>query len=97
MLNKKIAVAIAVFVAIICLAEARNDDNPHDMESALRMLQDLDRFYTQAARPRYVFYGNYNKALFSSYLDLLLYQLSRYTWYMDYDWKMYSSMQWNRA
>lgn len=55
MLNKKIAVAIAVFVAIICLAEARPDDGPHDMADALRMLQELDRFYTQAARPRYVF------------------------------------------
>ncbi|KAJ2947573.1 hypothetical protein O0L34_g17366 [Tuta absoluta] len=51
MMNKKIAVAIAVVFAIACLAEAR-EENPHDVSEALRMLQELDRLYTQAARPR---------------------------------------------
>lgn len=71
MLNKKIAVAIAVFVAIICLAEARTDDGPHDMADALRMLQELDRFYTQAARPRYVLYSNSKKVPSSLHLGWL--------------------------
>ncbi|KAI5637748.1 hypothetical protein NE865_09530 [Phthorimaea operculella] len=52
MLNKKLAVAFAVVFAIACLAEAR-EENPHDVSEALRMLQELDRLYTQAARPRY--------------------------------------------
>ncbi|XP_013188143.1 neuropeptide F isoform X2 [Amyelois transitella] len=51
MLSKKVAVAIAVVLAIICLAEAR-EEGPHDMADAIRMLQELDRLYTQAARPR---------------------------------------------
>lgn len=46
-------IALAVVVAAICLAEAR-EEGPHDMADALRMLQELDRLYTQAARPRYV-------------------------------------------
>ncbi|XP_046967286.1 neuropeptide F-like isoform X2 [Vanessa cardui] len=52
MLNKKIVFAIAVVLAMVCLAEAR-EDSPHDMADALRMLQELDRLYTQAARPRF--------------------------------------------
>ncbi|XP_026485311.2 uncharacterized protein LOC113392904 [Vanessa tameamea] len=48
---KKIVFAIAVVLAMVCLAEAR-EDSPHDMADALRMLQELDRLYTQAARPR---------------------------------------------
>ncbi|PZC80972.1 uncharacterized protein LOC110373318 [Helicoverpa armigera] len=51
MLNKNIAIAVAVVLAIVCLAEAR-EEGPHDMADALRMLQELDRYYTQAARPR---------------------------------------------
>ncbi|XP_034828651.1 uncharacterized protein [Maniola hyperantus] len=51
MLSKRIVVAIAVVVAVVCLAEAR-EEGPHDMADALRMLQELDRLYTQAARPR---------------------------------------------
>lgn len=53
MLNKNIIIAIAVVLAIVCLAEAR-EEGPHDMADALRMLQELDRYYTQAARPRLV-------------------------------------------
>lgn len=53
MLNKNIAIAVAVVLAIVCLAEAR-EEGPHDMADALRMLQELDRYYTQAARPRSV-------------------------------------------
>nr|XP_026485312.1 neuropeptide F-like isoform X2 [Vanessa tameamea] len=49
---KKIVFAIAVVLAMVCLAEAR-EDSPHDMADALRMLQELDRLYTQAARPRF--------------------------------------------
>nr|AEK94231.1 neuropeptide F [Galleria mellonella] len=52
MMNKRIAVAIAVVLAVICLVEARGE-GPHDMADALRMLQELDRLYTQAARPRF--------------------------------------------
>uniref|UniRef100_A0A2A4JAB9 Neuropeptide F n=5 Tax=Obtectomera TaxID=104431 RepID=A0A2A4JAB9_HELVI len=52
MLNKNIAIAVAVVLAIVCLAEAR-EEGPHDMADALRMLQELDRYYTQAARPRF--------------------------------------------
>nr|WLY76855.1 neuropeptide F1 transcript variant X1 [Galleria mellonella] len=52
MMNKRIAVAIAVVLAVICLVEAR-EEGPHDMADALRMLQELDRLYTQAARPRF--------------------------------------------
>ncbi|KPJ02398.1 hypothetical protein RR46_08195 [Papilio xuthus] len=51
MLSKKMIVAVAVVLAVICLAEAR-EEGPHDMADALRMLQELDRYYTQAARPR---------------------------------------------
>ncbi|XP_045449316.1 uncharacterized protein LOC123657859 isoform X2 [Melitaea cinxia] len=51
MFNKKIVVAIAVVLAMFCLAEAR-EEGPHEMADALRMLQELDRLYTQAARPR---------------------------------------------
>ncbi|CAK1579580.1 unnamed protein product [Parnassius mnemosyne] len=51
MMSKKIFVALAAVLAIVCLAEAR-EDGPHDMADALRMLQELDRYYTQAARPR---------------------------------------------
>ncbi|KAL0881863.1 hypothetical protein ABMA27_001636 [Loxostege sticticalis] len=50
MLNKRVIVAVAVVLAIVCLAEAR-EEGPHDMADALRMLQELDRYYTQAARP----------------------------------------------
>lgn len=53
MFSKRIVIALAVVVAAICLAEAR-EEGPHDMADALRMLQELDRLYTQAARPRYV-------------------------------------------
>ncbi|XP_073952229.1 neuropeptide F isoform X2 [Choristoneura fumiferana] len=52
MLSKNFAIAIAVVLACVCLAEAR-EESPHDMADALRMLQELDRYYTQAARPRY--------------------------------------------
>ncbi|CAH0674100.1 unnamed protein product [Spodoptera exigua] len=52
MLNKNIAIAVAVVLALVCLAEAR-EEGPHDMADALRMLQELDRYYTQAARPRF--------------------------------------------
>ncbi|XP_045449315.1 neuropeptide F-like isoform X1 [Melitaea cinxia] len=52
MFNKKIVVAIAVVLAMFCLAEAR-EEGPHEMADALRMLQELDRLYTQAARPRF--------------------------------------------
>ncbi|XP_041968848.1 neuropeptide F-like [Aricia agestis] len=51
MLNKKIAVAVAVVLAVVCLAETR-EENPHNMADALRLLQELDHLYTQAARPR---------------------------------------------
>ncbi|XP_059058605.1 neuropeptide F-like [Achroia grisella] len=51
MMSKRIAVAVAVVLAVICLVEAR-EEGPHDMADALRMLQELDRLYTQAARPR---------------------------------------------
>ncbi|XP_075975977.1 uncharacterized protein LOC142976474 [Anticarsia gemmatalis] len=51
MLNKNIAIAVAVVLALVCFAEAR-EEGPHDMADALRMLQELDRYYTQAARPR---------------------------------------------
>ncbi|XP_063546681.1 uncharacterized protein LOC134754331 isoform X2 [Cydia strobilella] len=52
MLNKNFAIAVAVVLACVCLAEAR-EESPHDMADALRMLQELDRYYTQAARPRF--------------------------------------------
>ncbi|KAJ0177921.1 hypothetical protein K1T71_006794 [Dendrolimus kikuchii] len=52
MLSKSFAITIAVVLAVVCLAEAR-EEGPHDMADALRMLQELDRFYTQAARPRF--------------------------------------------
>ncbi|XP_072949725.1 uncharacterized protein NPF isoform X1 [Epargyreus clarus] len=51
MLSKRILVAVAVVLAIVCLAEAR-EEGPHEMANALRMLQELDRYYTQASRPR---------------------------------------------
>lgn len=51
MLNKNIAIAFAVVVAIVCMAEA-TEEGPQNMAEALRMLQELDRIYTQAARPR---------------------------------------------
>lgn len=51
MLSKSFAVTIAVVLALVFLAEAR-EEGPHDMADALRMLQELDRYYTQAARPR---------------------------------------------
>ncbi|XP_068624574.1 neuropeptide F [Battus philenor] len=52
MMSKKIIVAVALVLAVICFAEAR-EEGPHDMADALRMLQELDRYYTQAARPRF--------------------------------------------
>ncbi|XP_072949726.1 neuropeptide F isoform X2 [Epargyreus clarus] len=52
MLSKRILVAVAVVLAIVCLAEAR-EEGPHEMANALRMLQELDRYYTQASRPRF--------------------------------------------
>nr|UYS57581.1 neuropeptide F [Hyphantria cunea] len=52
MLNKNIAIAFAVVVAIVCMAEA-TEEGPQNMAEALRMLQELDRIYTQAARPRF--------------------------------------------
>ncbi|XP_049871133.1 uncharacterized protein LOC126370324 [Pectinophora gossypiella] len=51
MLSKKVAIIVALVAAVVCLAEGR-DEGPHDMADALRMLQELDRYYTQAARPR---------------------------------------------
>ncbi|CAH2085312.1 unnamed protein product [Euphydryas editha] len=51
MFNKKIVVIIAVVLAMFYFAEAR-EEGPHDMADALRMLQELDRLYTQASRPR---------------------------------------------
>ncbi|XP_013142257.1 PREDICTED: uncharacterized protein LOC106106250 [Papilio polytes] len=51
MLSKKIIIAVAVVLALFCFVEAR-EEGPHDMADALRMLQELDRYYTQAARPR---------------------------------------------
>ncbi|XP_038219588.1 uncharacterized protein LOC119837874 [Zerene cesonia] len=51
MLSKRIIVAMALLVAVICIAEGR-EEGPHSMAEALRVLQDLDRYYTQAARPR---------------------------------------------
>ncbi|XP_023941097.1 neuropeptide F-like [Bicyclus anynana] len=55
MFSKRITVAIAVVVIAMTMtmtmAEAR-EEGPHDMADALRMLQELDRLYTQAARPR---------------------------------------------
>nr|ALM30333.1 neuropeptide F1 precursor splicing variant b [Chilo suppressalis] len=53
MMNKRIAVAVALVVAVVCLAEAREEGpSAHEMADALRVLQELDRYYTQAARPR---------------------------------------------
>ncbi|GBP71505.1 hypothetical protein EVAR_57070_1 [Eumeta japonica] len=51
MLNKRFAIALALLVLAICYSEGR-EEGPHDMADALRMLQELDRYYTQAARPR---------------------------------------------
>lgn len=51
MFSKNVVVVIAVVLAVMCLAETR-EENPHDMADALRLLQELDRYYTQAARPR---------------------------------------------
>ncbi|CAB3235987.1 unnamed protein product [Arctia plantaginis] len=51
MLNKNIAIAFAVVLAVVCMAEA-TEEGPQNMAEALRMLQELDRIYTQAARPR---------------------------------------------
>ncbi|XP_039750873.1 uncharacterized protein LOC120627092 [Pararge aegeria] len=51
MLSKRIFITIAVVVAAVCLAEAL-EEGPHNMADTLRMLQELDRIYTQAARPR---------------------------------------------
>ncbi|OWR47438.1 uncharacterized protein LOC116768963 [Danaus plexippus] len=51
MMIKKVAIIVAVVLALVCLAEAR-EEGPHDMADALRMLQELDRLYTQASRPR---------------------------------------------
>nr|ALM30332.1 neuropeptide F1 precursor splicing variant a [Chilo suppressalis] len=54
MMNKRIAVAVALVVAVVCLAEAREEGpSAHEMADALRVLQELDRYYTQAARPRF--------------------------------------------
>ncbi|CAH2261903.1 jg6985 [Pararge aegeria aegeria] len=52
MLSKRIFITIAVVVAAVCLAEAL-EEGPHNMADTLRMLQELDRIYTQAARPRF--------------------------------------------
>ncbi|CAB3222287.1 unnamed protein product [Arctia plantaginis] len=52
MLNKNIAIAFAVVLAVVCMAEA-TEEGPQNMAEALRMLQELDRIYTQAARPRF--------------------------------------------
>ncbi|CAG4969893.1 unnamed protein product, partial [Parnassius apollo] len=52
MLNKKTFVALALALAVVYLAEAR-EEGPHDMADALRMLEELDRYYTQATRPRF--------------------------------------------
>jgi hypothetical protein len=54
MMSKRIIVAFAVVLGLVCLAEAREEGipNAHEMADALRLLQDLDRLYTQAARPR---------------------------------------------
>ncbi|KAG7309736.1 hypothetical protein JYU34_004234 [Plutella xylostella] len=51
MMCKSVLVACALLLAAVCLAQAR-EENPHDMADALRMLQELDKYYTQAARPR---------------------------------------------
>ncbi|KAG6444969.1 hypothetical protein O3G_MSEX003703 [Manduca sexta] len=51
MLSKSFVITIALVLAVVFLAEAR-EEGPHDMADALRMLQELDRYYTQAARPR---------------------------------------------
>ncbi|CAK1541320.1 unnamed protein product [Leptosia nina] len=51
MLNKRFLFALAVLAAA-AFVEAR-EEGPHDMADALRMLQELDRYYTQAARPRF--------------------------------------------
>ncbi|XP_037297084.1 neuropeptide F isoform X2 [Manduca sexta] len=52
MLSKSYVITIALVLAVVFLAEAR-EEGPHDMADALRMLQELDRYYTQAARPRF--------------------------------------------
>nr|AGH20044.1 neuropeptide F1a [Manduca sexta] len=52
MLSKSFVITIALVLAVVFLAEAR-EEGPHDMADALRMLQELDRYYTQAARPRF--------------------------------------------
>ncbi|XP_011550160.2 neuropeptide F isoform X2 [Plutella xylostella] len=52
MMCKSVLVACALLLAAVCLAQAR-EENPHDMADALRMLQELDKYYTQAARPRF--------------------------------------------
>ncbi|XP_047517942.1 neuropeptide F-like [Pieris napi] len=50
MLSKRFLFALGVLVVAACI-EAR-EEGPHDMADALRMLQELDRYYTQASRPR---------------------------------------------
>ncbi|VVC91485.1 neuropeptide F-like [Leptidea sinapis] len=51
MLCKRVFVAVVVVLAIVSLSECR-EEGPHNMADALRMLEELDRYYTQAARPR---------------------------------------------
>lgn len=51
MQTKRILVLCAVALMVFFMAEAR-EEGPHDMADALRMLQELDRYYMQAARPR---------------------------------------------
>ncbi|NP_001166883.1 uncharacterized protein LOC114253012 [Bombyx mandarina] len=52
MLSKNLAVvAVAVLLALVCMAEAR-EEGPNNVAEALRILQLLDNYYTQAARPR---------------------------------------------
>ncbi|NP_001124355.1 neuropeptide F 1 isoform a precursor [Bombyx mori] len=53
MLSKNLAVvAVAVLLALVCMAEAR-EEGPNNVAEALRILQLLDNYYTQAARPRF--------------------------------------------
>ncbi|CAH3994600.1 unnamed protein product [Pieris brassicae] len=65
MLSKRFLFALGVLVAAACI-EAR-EEGPHDMADALRMLQELDRYYTQASRPRFgkrsEVYSNWGKDL----------------------------------
>lgn len=79
MLSKNFAIAIAVVLACVCLAEAR-EESPHDMADALRMLQELDRYYTQAARPRYELVNKYLLFEFWSPQDEILSTHACHVW-----------------